>query len=112
MVTLASFATRTLGDATIDNAMADLLFAVIVCWLDTIAKHEAEVVLRQVIFLKILRFASEVIHDREPRSETLCRLRGRRVANQLSEFSWRQRWRSWLVAATQNSAQKSAIRKC
>ncbi len=61
MVALASFASRTLGDSAIDNAMADLLLAVIVGWLNTIGKHEAEVVLGQVVLVKVFRIAITLV---------------------------------------------------
>ena len=85
VVALACCAARALGDAAVDHAVTDLLFAVIVRRLDTFGKNEAKVVLRQVVLLQLLQVIGRIIHDREPRSEIHRLLGQRRIANQFQK---------------------------
>ena len=85
MVTLARFSARVLCDPAVDHAMPNLLFAVVVRWRDTLGKHEAKIVLRQVIRLRLRRFLGRVLHDRESRSKILDPFRPRRLPNQFQK---------------------------
>ena len=82
---------RTLRDAAVDHALADLLFAVIVRRLDAFGEHEPEVVLRQIVLARFRGFPVDVIDDREPRSKVRGLLGRRRIANDIEKaISMRQ----------------------
>ena len=45
VVALPCFSARALRDPEVDDAVPDLLFAVVIRWLDGVGKHEAKIVL-------------------------------------------------------------------
>ncbi len=71
MVALARHAARALGDAAVDHAVADLLFAVIVRGLHPFREHEAKVILRPVVDLRDGGLRRGVGHQGEPRRQRL-----------------------------------------
>ena len=57
------------GSATVNHAMSDLLFTVIVGWLYIACEHESEIVFRQIVLSGLLCIVFDIIDDCEPRSK-------------------------------------------
>ena len=86
VIPLADGAAGALRDSTVNHAVTNLLFAMIVRRFHPFDEHESEVVLRQIVLPRLRGFRVDVLHDREPRSQVrgLFRRPGkRRSAHQI-----------------------------
>ena len=68
-VLLARFAAGTLRDPSVDHAVANLLFAMMIRRLDAFDKHESKGVLRQIISAGFRIILVDILHNRKSRSK-------------------------------------------